>query len=168
VTVGGRFGLKAARVPLENRPLLSKIESKSRRSVPSLIAPFAVLLRRRVRAAGLYTTDRVFGIEWTGQMTKQRLLELVRALPSGVSEIYLHPATGPYAGDAPGYRYRDELAALIDPDVIAACRKRFITRGGFADFMPHAESLSPVTAGILPTAARLARRFMRSRDRNAE
>jgi chitin disaccharide deacetylase len=168
LSIGARFGMKATRVPLENRRVLSKIESKSRRFVPPLIAPFAVLLRRRVRAAGLYTTDRVFGLEWTGQMTKQRLLELIRALPSGVSEIYLHPATGPYAGSASGYRYRDELAALIDSDVVAACRNRLITRGGFTDFMPQAEPFPPVTAGILPTAALLARRFMRSRDRNAE
>lgn len=168
LTVGERFGLKAIRIPLENRPLLSNIEPESRSSIPSLIAPFAVLLRRRVRAAGLYTADRVFGLEWTGQMTKRRLLELVRALPSGVSEIYLHPATGPYPGNAPGYRYSDELAALIDPDVVAACRNSFIKRGGFADFMPRAEPFPPVGAGILPTAARLVRRFMRSRDRKAE
>ena len=168
LTIGARFGLKAVRVPLENRLLLSKIEPRSRRYIPSLVAPFAVLLRRRVRAAGLHTADRVFGLEWTGQMTKQRLLGLIRALPSGVSEIYLHPATGPYAGNASGYRYRDELAALVDPEVVAACRNRFIKRGGFGDFLPQGEPFLPVTAGILPTAARLARRFMRSRDRNAE
>jgi chitin disaccharide deacetylase len=168
LTIGARFGLKAIRVPLENRFLLSKIESNSRWSVPSLIAPFAALLRRRARAGGLYTTDRLFGLEWSGQMTKQRLLELVRALPSGVSEIYLHPATGPYAGDAPGYGYRNELAALIDPAVVAACHKRFITLGGFGDFMQQAVPFPAVTAGIFPTAARLARRFMQSRDRNAE
>jgi chitin disaccharide deacetylase len=168
LTIGARFGLKATRVPFESRFLLSKIEPISRRSIPSLIAPFALLLRRRVRAAGLHTTDRVFGLEWTGRMTKHRLLELIRALPSGVSEIYLHPATGPYVGDASGYRYRDELAALIDPDVIAACRNGFITQGGFVDFMPRAEPFPPVIAGILPAAARLARRFMRSRERNAE
>ena len=168
LTMGARFGLKAARVPLEDRLLLSKIEPKSRRPIPSLIAPFAVLLRRRLRARGLHTTDRIFGLEWTGRMTKQRLLALIRALPPGVSEIYLHPATGPYAGGASGYRYRDELAALVDPGVVAACRNRFITRGGFGDFIPHAGPFVPVCAGIVPTAVRLARRLVRSKDRNAE
>jgi chitin disaccharide deacetylase len=166
--VSARFGLKAIRVPVENRRLLAKIDPKSRSYIPSLIEPFAILLRRRVRAAGLYTTDRVIGLEWSGQMTKQRLLALVRALPAGVSEIYLHPATGPYAGDASGYRYLDELAALIDPEVVAACRNRSITRGGFADFVPLAKPCPPITAGILPTAVRLARRLVLSRDRNAE
>jgi chitin disaccharide deacetylase len=154
ITIGARFGLRAARVPLENRRLLSKIEPKFRLPVPSLSAPFAVWLRRRVRAAGLNMTDQLFGLEWSGQMTKYRLLELIRRLPSGVSEIYLHPATGPYVGGAPSYRYRDELAALIDPEVIAACSDSRVRRGGFADFVPP--------------AARSARPFARSRRRNAE
>jgi hopanoid biosynthesis associated protein HpnK len=132
--VGARFGLKAVRVPLEDRRLLSKMRYKPRPPLPSLAAPFAVLLRRRVRAARLRTTDRIFGLEWSGKMTKDRLLNLIRGLPPGLSEIYLHPATGPYPGDAPGYRYRDEFDALIDPEVIAACRDRCIKLGGFGDF----------------------------------
>jgi chitin disaccharide deacetylase len=158
LTIGARFGLRAARVPLEDRGLLSKLEPHSRRFSSSLIVPFAVLLRRRVRAAGLYTTDRAFGLEWSGQMSKCRLLQLIRGLPSGVSEIFLHPATGSYAGDAPTYRYRDELAALIDPEVIEACSTRFITRGGFGDLMLK-PSLHPM---------RLAASLERSRNRNSE
>jgi len=158
LTIGARFGLRAARVPLEDGGLLSKLEPQSRRLSSSLIVPFAVLLRRRVRAAGLCTTDRVFGLDWSGQMSKYRLLQLIRGLPSGVSEIFLHPATGPYAGDAPTYRYRDELAALIDPEVVAACRTRFIKRGGFGDF---ASKVS------LP-AARSPRSLRRSRNRYSE
>jgi chitin disaccharide deacetylase len=145
LATGARFGLRAARVPLEDCDLLSKLEPHSRRFSSSLIVPFAVLLRRRVRAAGLYTTDRAFGLEWSGQMSKFRLLQLIRGLPSGVSEIFLHPATGSYTGDAPNYRYRDELAALIDSEVLEACRTRSILRGGFGDLMlkasPHAAPL---------------------------
>jgi hopanoid biosynthesis associated protein HpnK len=140
--VGARFGLKAVRVPLEDRHLLSKMERKPRAPIPSLVAPFAVLLRRRVRAVRLRTTDRVFGLKWSGQMTKNRLLNLIRGLPPGLTEIYLHPATGPYPGDAPGYRYRDELDALVDPEVIAACRDRCIKLGGFGDFA-QAEAPDP-------------------------
>jgi chitin disaccharide deacetylase len=139
--VGARFGLKAVRVPLEDRHLLSKMERKPRAPIPSLIAPFAVLLRRRVRAARLRTTDRVFGLEWSGQMTKNRLLNLIRGLPPGLSEIYLHPATGHYPGDAPGYRYRDEFDALVDPQVIAACRDRCIKLGGFGDFQEAPDTI---------------------------
>jgi chitin disaccharide deacetylase len=142
LSIGARFGLKAVRVPLEDPRVLRKIEFSSRRSSPSLIVPFAVLLRRRVRATGLHTTDHVFGLKWSGQITKYRLLNLIRGLPAGVSEIYLHPATGHYEGDASGYGYRDELAALIDPDVIAACRTRFVKLGAFGDLLPQAVQFS--------------------------
>jgi chitin disaccharide deacetylase len=90
-------------------------------------------------------------------MSKHRLLQLIRALPSGVSEIFLHPATGSYTGSAPNYRYRDELAALIDSEVVAACRARFITWGGYGDFMLKA--LSPT--------ARLMASLERSRNRHS-
>jgi chitin disaccharide deacetylase len=145
VKIGWRFGLRAARVPLERRRLLLKIEPKTRWLVPALIAPFVKLLRWRVRDGGLLTTDQVFGVEWSGRMTRDRLLHLIRNLPAGLSEIYLHPAIGPHAGETPGYRYRDELAALIDPEVIAACRDSSIKTGGFSDFMSQESALSSAT-----------------------
>ena len=59
-----------------------------------LMSSFALALRRRVRAAGLMAADQVFGLQWSGQMTSERLAGLIRKLPVGLSEIYLHPATG--------------------------------------------------------------------------
>jgi hypothetical protein len=68
-------------------------------------------------------------------MTKARLLGLLRNLPDGLSEIYLHPATGPFAGASPGYRYREELDALMAPEIVAACRDSALRLGGFSDFL---------------------------------
>jgi hypothetical protein len=79
--------------------------------------------------------DQVFGLRWSGRMTKARLLHLIPRLPSGLSEIYLHPATATYCRYAEGYDYESELAALIDPEVIAACRNAPLTMGGYADFL---------------------------------
>jgi chitin disaccharide deacetylase len=141
ITVGARFGLRAIRVPREERRILSSIESLPRRITPLLMSRIAVRLRRRVRDSGLHSTDRVFGLEWSGQMTKDRLLKLIRILPEGLSEIYLHPATDTYPGSAPGYRYCDELDALIDSEVRAACGFSSIKRGGFSDFLPSAARL---------------------------
>jgi hypothetical protein len=68
-------------------------------------------------------------------MTRERLCGLIRHLPSGLSEIYLHPATANvYQGSAPGYRYLEEFLALVDPDVAAATRAEGLALGGFADF----------------------------------
>jgi hopanoid biosynthesis associated protein HpnK len=133
-SIGYGHGLRAARVPLEPAALLRKVEPATPRMPSLALAPWALLLRRRLRTAGLFTGDRVFGLQWTGAMTRDRLRGLIAHLPSGVSEIYLHPATGPYPGSASGYRYREELEALTAPEVAAACRERGLQLGGFADF----------------------------------
>jgi len=131
--IGARFGLRATRVPLEPAHVLRRLEPGSPRTPALLMAPWALLLRRRVRAAGLIAADQVFGLQWSGQMTTERLSGLIRCLPEGLSEIYLHPATGHYAGSAPDYRYREELTALLSPQAIAACRDAAVQLGGFHD-----------------------------------
>ena len=132
--IGARFGLRAARVPLEPPGVLRMIEPQGSRTPALLTAPFALLLRRRIRAAGILAPDRVFGLRWSGSMTHGRLCGLLRNLPEGLTEIYLHPATGPYTGAAPQYRYREEFDALMARDVAAACRDSRLRLGGFGDF----------------------------------
>ncbi|HYK80126.1 MAG TPA: hopanoid biosynthesis-associated protein HpnK [Micropepsaceae bacterium] len=135
VAIGRRFGLRAARIPLEPRQVLKRIEPQTPSAPALLTTPFALLLRRRIRAAGLLAPDSVFGLKWSGQMTKARLSGLLRNLPDGLSEIYLHPATGPFAGASPGYRYREELDALMAPEIVAACGDSALRLGGFSDFL---------------------------------
>jgi chitin disaccharide deacetylase len=133
--IGARFGLRATRIPLEPGHVLRAIEPQTSRGAALLTTPFALLLRRRASKAGLLAPDRMFGLQWSGQMTEGRLSGLIRHLPDGLSEIYLHPATGPYAGSAPGYRYREEFDALMAPGVAAACRDSELRLGGFGDFL---------------------------------
>ncbi len=140
--IGARFGLAAVRVPLEPKHVLRRIERRTP-SGPSITTPFALLLRRRLRGAGLLAPDRIFGLQWSGQMTRDRLCGLIRHLPRGLNEIYLHPAAGPYAGAAPGYRYREELDALMAPEIVAACREPSLQLGGFSDFLT-AHAAGPV------------------------
>jgi len=135
--IGKGFGLKAARVPLEPRKVLRRIEPLRGSFTAALTAPFARRLRRRFARAGIAAPDQVFGLAWSGAMTAPRLRGLIESLPDGLSEIYLHPATGSYAGSAPGYRYREERAALLDSSVIAAARRPDIRLGGFCDFPVH-------------------------------
>ena len=141
--IGGRFGLRAGRIPLEPSHVLRKIEPRTAWGPAQLTAPFAHLLRQRFRAAGLLVPDRLFGLLWSGRMTRNRLTGLIRNLPNGLSEIYLHPATGSFAGAAPDYHYREELDALMAPEVIAASRDSSLRLGGFGDFLgPEAGSAS--------------------------
>jgi hopanoid biosynthesis associated protein HpnK len=134
LAIGRDFGLRALRVPLEPRRVLRRVEPLPASATAALCAPFARALRRRCARAGIAAPCQVFGLSWSGAMTGPRLRGLIEALPDGLSEIYLHPASGDYAGSAPGYRYREERAALLDPAVIAAARAPDIRLGGFCDF----------------------------------
>jgi hypothetical protein len=56
-------------------------------------------------------------------------------LPDGVSELYCHPATGPWPGmepEARSYRFADELAALTDDGVRATIAARRIESTTFS------------------------------------
>ena len=132
--VGKKYGLRAIRVPLEPHEVLRRAEPRAKFPSALATAPWAMLSRARLRNAGLRVPDAVFGLAWSGAMTPARLLGLIENLPEGLSEIYLHPATGSYPGSAPGYRYAEELAALIAPRVVDASRNSAIAKGGFADF----------------------------------
>src|SRR5690242_15851254 len=133
IAVGTRFGLRGLRVPREPAAVLASVEPQAARAPAWVTAPWAALLDRHARRAGLQTPDAVFGLAWSGAMTTSRLLGLLQHLPEGRSEIYLHPATtDDFAGHAPDYRYAEELAALISPHVIVATRD--LQLGGYTDF----------------------------------
>jgi hopanoid biosynthesis associated protein HpnK len=132
--VGRKYGLRAMRVPIEPQDVLAKAEPGAALPSAWMTAPWARLARARLRAAGMCVPDAVFGLAWSGAMTPARVLGLIENLPEGLTELYLHPATGPYPGGAPGYRYDEELAALLAPRVVAAFRNAAIAKGGFADF----------------------------------
>jgi chitin disaccharide deacetylase len=69
-------------------------------------------------------------------MDEAALLAVLARLPSGITEIYLHPATvsgGAIAASMNGYRHADEFAALLSPRVRAAVAAAGIERGGYAD-----------------------------------
>ncbi len=112
------------------------------------LTPWLALLRARAARVGLRTPDAVFGLTATGAMTTERLADAITRLPRGLSEIYTHPATADvFPGCAPGYRYRDELAALTDPGIKELLREKGLTPCGYRDV---AASDGAVTAKGLP------------------
>jgi hopanoid biosynthesis associated protein HpnK len=136
LAVAADFGVRGVRVPHEPVRVLAAIEPGTTRLASWIMAPWAGRLARKVRRAGFWSPDAVFGLAWSGQMTPARLAGLIKRLPGGCSEIYLHPAVrGGFAFSAPGYRYADELAALTAPETLAAAREGDIALGGYADFL---------------------------------
>lgn len=126
--VAARYGAKAVRAPVEDRALLDERVGKL-----DIAKPFARAFQRRARSQRQNVPDRTFGLAWSGAMTKRRVRGILERLPEGVSEIYLHPATGPYPLSVPGYQYEAELAALRDPGVRDVVTRRGIRLARFAD-----------------------------------
>src|SRR5262249_2370055 len=135
IAVGRRYDLDAIRVPIESGSVLAAVEPHGPRRTPWMTAPWAVYLGRVARRAGLRTPASVFGLAWSGAMTAARLAGLLRHLPAGRTEIYLHPATrDDFPLHAAGYRYCEEFAALTAASVMQAARCADLTFGGYGDF----------------------------------
>ncbi|MBV9841973.1 MAG: hopanoid biosynthesis-associated protein HpnK [Sphingomonadaceae bacterium] len=143
LAAGRRHGLQGARAPIEPAALIAAIDGRPQPLAARATAQWARLIGAELRNAGALVPDRVIGLAWSGAMTRERLAAILERLPPGLSEVYLHPATDDtYPGHAPGYRYRDELAALIDPGMRTSIAERDIELGSFADFA------KPVSRGV--------------------
>src|SRR5262249_37559038 len=109
-----RHGCRRVRLPRDDfRRHLAVVGPRAWTAAP-LAAIFALMVgqaRRRLRGRGFRWPRRVYGFLQTGRMDEQNVLELVRSLTPGVSELYLHPDTAPGpTGSGPA-----ELAALQSP-----------------------------------------------------
>ncbi len=134
IEVGRDYGMSALRAPREPRGVASRIDPSSGASRRPIEAVCAAVVRRRAKRAGLIAPDGVIGLRWSGRMTGRRLRASLENLPPGFWEIYLHPATADVFPDsAPGYGYREELAALIDPLTVAALQRAGLRVGGYQD-----------------------------------
>ena len=126
IETGREFGLAALRVPAEPPAVMQAC------GVPPKLAAGALyhwtrLLRRQGARAGLRMNDWIFGLAWSGGMTRDRVLRLLPHLPAGLSEIYFHPATqhgGALAQLMPGYDHAGELDTLLDAEIRAGLAAR--------------------------------------------
>jgi hopanoid biosynthesis associated protein HpnK len=129
VRIGRDFGLRAVRIPAEPGLMLTR-----------LLSPWLALMRARLRRAHIASNDQIFGLADSGAMNESRLLRILQALPAGVTEIYLHPATASgssIAASMPGYRHQDELKALLSPAVRGVLSDPTIQLGGYGDIAAY-------------------------------
>jgi chitin disaccharide deacetylase len=135
--IGREFGLQAMRLPYEPSGRAGRLGWFGG------LGGFAIkgwfqMMKRRLQYAGVLCNDWLYGIRHTGAMNESRLLERLRQLPLGVTEIYLHPATQSGAAIAHSmrdYKHLDELAALRSPRVRAALSQLGIACGGYGDLV---------------------------------
>ena len=132
--IGREYGMSAVRVPDE--PLWFAARSGFGAGAgAALLAPWVALMKMRLRSAGIFHNDHIFGIAASGAMDEARLLEIIGRLPQGVTEIYLHPATAGQviSPSMSAYQHSAELAALQSPRVRAAIAGARAGVGGFGD-----------------------------------
>jgi hopanoid biosynthesis associated protein HpnK len=83
---------------------------------------------------GIFHADEVKGLLNSGRMTEEYLLKVLERLQEGVTEIYFHPGCTPdpeLSAWMPGYRHREELAALTSPRVRDGITTRGIALGNY-------------------------------------
>jgi chitin disaccharide deacetylase len=138
IRVARDFGARAMRVPDEPLWFAARSGRWDAGAVGTLLMPWLMLMRHRLRMAGIFHNDSVFGIASSGSMDEEQLLAILTRLPRGVTEIYLHPATVSGAAVAPSmrtYRHADELAGLLSGRVREAIGALNVRRGGYGDIL---------------------------------
>jgi len=114
--IGREYGAPAVRLPDEPLWFAAMTGGWSACVASVSLAPWMAIMKRRLRAARVAHNDHLFGTAASGAMDEATLLAILARLPSGVTEIYLHPATesgAAIAASMPEYRHADELAALL-------------------------------------------------------
>jgi hopanoid biosynthesis associated protein HpnK len=141
--IGQRYGMTALRVPSEPVRVLRLIEKQTSSRLSWVTSTCAALLKARVRRRRLLAPDRVLGLAWSGAMTEMRVAGLLAHLPDGLTEIYFHPATSnSFSGATPGYRYTDELAALVAPRIVLAARGHDIRLISYTDLAENSDTIT--------------------------
>ncbi len=123
LNIGRDFGLKAVRIPQDPK-------------APLFLKPWLSLMKARLRGRGIRHNDRMFGLQETGRLDTKALHQFLENLPTGISEIMCHPATGVWDGidpEAEHFKFNDEFAALVDDAVVATVKKECITLSAFRD-----------------------------------
>lgn len=133
--IGREYGVTAVRVPDEPFWFAARSGGWAAGAGAALLTPWVALMKMRLRSAGIFHNDHIFGIAASGAMDEAKLLQVMDRLPQGVTEIYLHPAMAGHviSPSMSEYRHSAELAALLSPRVRAAITAAKIGHGGYAD-----------------------------------
>ncbi len=131
----GSAGISCVRVPLERTP--HGRAPWQRRLSGWVLYALAWRAHRIVRQRGFSAPDQVSGFRGAGNIDARSLAERINALQNGVTEIIMHPATGPEAPRrdlaAWGYRWADELDACLDEHVRGCLRRRQVALISYRD-----------------------------------
>lgn len=140
--VAKEFNIPAVRFPYES-PLSPGALELPLRTFLFLFLLFARMSKEILRKRGIVTPDHFFGICNTGRWFKGRFLACIEGLPTGVSEIMVHPGY-PEGLSRRHTRLLDsrkkELEILTDRDVLSYFRETEVIRISYRFFGPRKNS----------------------------
>jgi chitin disaccharide deacetylase len=137
--IGREYGLKAIRLP--NEPPLRSWRAAgtapgSRFASWIFLFPWMHLMKVMMRRAHVRYNDFLFGMNDSGAMTLDLVLQMVRHLPDGVTELCFHPATRRCEEidvTMPRYRHEDELLALTSKTLVQTLQNEGLKTIAFSD-----------------------------------
>ncbi len=122
IELAAEYRIPCMRLPRE--PLATTLrlarDHVSRKLIESII--FKTLSRRMfklMKAHGIRTTDRLFGLHQTGHVSEEYVAGLIARLPAGTTEIYFHPAQD-IGATPPALAAQLETQILMSPRIRAA------------------------------------------------
>lgn len=124
------FGSPPIRIPFE--PFAPSFEASRDRAPGRLTSACFYFLQtrrlvRKLKRAGISANDYVFGLNDSGALTEELILDFIEHLPPGITELYCHPAIGRWDGvdNLPAdYRPEEEFRALVSAAVKAKLAAR--------------------------------------------
>jgi chitin disaccharide deacetylase len=108
---------------------------------------FLALSRRALRKLterGIRSTDSLFGLHQSGHLTEAYVLGVIARLPTGLTELYFHPAAD-IGGTPPALEAQSEVAILTSPRVRAALAEQGVRLTNFAE-IARAENAATAVA----------------------
>ncbi len=146
VRAANRFGITKVRNSFEsprNFSLAGAAAKANRKTYlkqfmqSALTSPRAGSFKRLAAGAGLSAPERFFGVALTGLLDSAAILNVVRMLGRGVSELMCHPGVYDDNLEAAPTRLKRqrqrELEALTDPEVLAAVRENGVELVSFRE-----------------------------------
>jgi len=137
--VGREYGLRAVRYPYE--PVFPSWRASQQNLGQKLLSllfllPWLYLLKKQLRQARVRSNHFIFGMNDSGNMHLNLVLRFLQHLPSGVTEIYFHPASHSFPGTGQvvsNYHCEEELATLTSSAFKEALRNSDIQCIVFSD-----------------------------------
>jgi len=139
IEIGQDYAMDAMRVP-DEKPLQALIATRkekiTRFAIWFLLKPFTSRIKKRLVENNIKYNTNIYGFHHTGHMNLDTLVRILPNLEDGLSEIYLHPATGPWDDMDPAakdYEFEAEYKALIHPRIKRIIEKFSIELTSFSE-----------------------------------